>query len=49
MPAHDLQEVRKNQAGLAAFEIHFQVEWTRPPGTPKDLVTREVWRHDCLG
>jgi len=33
---------------LSIFEIHFQVEWTRPPGQPKGLETRRVWRHDCL-
>ncbi len=32
---------------LSTFEIHFQVEWTHPPGREKDLSTRRVWRHDC--
>ncbi|MBO6781995.1 MAG: DUF393 domain-containing protein [Alphaproteobacteria bacterium] len=34
---------------LSVFQIHFQVEWTNPPGEAKDLATRRVWRHDCLG
>lgn len=33
---------------LATFDIYFQVERTMPPGQPKELATRPVWRHDCL-
>lgn len=34
---------------LAVFTIHFQVEWTQPPGEKKNLVRRQVWSHDCFG
>ncbi len=33
---------------LGALAISFQVEWTNPPGTPKDLETNLVLNHDCL-
>lgn len=33
---------------LSEFRIHFQVEWTKPPGQPKDLVRRHVWTHGCF-
>ena len=34
---------------LATFEIVFQVDLTRPPGSPKETSSRVVWTHDCFG
>ena len=34
---------------LAVFNIHFNVEWTRPDYLPKHLVSRLIWSHDCFG
>jgi predicted DCC family thiol-disulfide oxidoreductase YuxK len=33
---------------LSTFTIYFNVEWTPPPGRPKEVKTREVWSHDCF-
>lgn len=34
---------------LSVFSIAFNVDWTRPPGTPKDTTVTTVWTHDCFG
>lgn len=42
----------KSQSGMPAldtFVIYFQVEPTPPPGGEKEVSTRQIWSHDCLG
>ena len=34
---------------LSKFVIYFQTEPTPPPGGEKEVSTRQVWNHDCLG
>jgi hypothetical protein len=34
---------------LRTFVITYYVEWTGPPGVPKELVVNTVWTHDCFG
>jgi predicted DCC family thiol-disulfide oxidoreductase YuxK len=34
---------------LAAFDIYFMVEWTRPYYFAKHPEKRKVWSHDCFG
>ncbi|WP_305989142.1 HTTM domain-containing protein [Roseibium sp. MMSF_3544] len=38
-----------DEASLANFVIFFQVENTPPPGSPKEVQTRQVWSHSCFG
>ena len=35
-------------APLSTFEISFHVDWTYPPGSPKNTTLNRVWSHDCL-
>ena len=33
---------------LKSFKLYFNVEWTPPPGEPKEVKRRMVWEHKCF-
>lgn len=43
------RQTHPDSAPLATFDIFFQIERSQPPGTSKEVETRQVWSHDCFG